>query len=150
MYATRFVMNGIYIYEQTIVQFFVIPSQNCVLNAGKPSRNIFNCNIFVSLLIFRPFSMVEMEKYLINILHSFVIKTTSYSTADYALSRFLVADTLLYKRLCPSAHLSVCPSVHWSVRECESKSGETSILEAFYHNFMYMSVMERGWVGHWV
>ena len=95
-------MNGIYIYEQTIVQFFVIPSQNCVLNAGKPSRNIFNCNIFVSLLIFRPFSMVEMGKYLVNILLSFVIKTTSYSTTDYALSRFLVADTQLYKRLCPS------------------------------------------------
>ena len=109
-------MNGIYIYEQTILQFFVIPSQNCVLNAGKPSRNIFNCNIFVSLLIFRPFSMVGMEKYLVNILLSFVTKIKSYSTADYALSRFLVADTLLYKRLCPSAHLSVCPSVCMSIR----------------------------------
>ena len=29
---------------------------------------------------------------------------------------FLVADTQLYKRLCPSVRLSVRPSVHWSVR----------------------------------
>ena len=29
---------------------------------------------------------------------------------------FLVADTQLYKRLCPSVHPSVRPSVRWSVR----------------------------------
>ena len=51
-----------YIYKQIIVQFFVISPQNCVLNAGKPSRNIFSCNVFLSLLIFTPFSMVEIEK----------------------------------------------------------------------------------------
>ena len=132
-------MNGIYIYEQTIVQFFVIPSQNCVLNAGKPSRNIFNCNIFVSLLIFRPFSMVEMEKYLVNILLSFVIKTTSYSTANYALSRFLVADTLFYKRLCPS----VLPSVRPSVRLGDRVENE---------HFRYFLCMFEYWrrVGVWM
>ena len=70
-------MNGMYIYEQTILQFFVIPSQNCVLNAGKPSQNIFNCSIFVSFLIFGPFSMVKMGKYSVNFLFAFLIKTTS-------------------------------------------------------------------------
>ena len=45
--SSRFVIHGKYIYKQTIVQFFFIPPQNCVLNAGKPSRNIFSCNIFV-------------------------------------------------------------------------------------------------------
>ena len=48
---------------------------------------------------------------------------------------FLVADTQLYKRLCPSVGLSVRPSVRRSVgplvREHESKSGKTSVLEAF-------------------
>ena len=38
-------------------------------------------------------------------------------------SPFLVADTQLYKR--------PCPSVRWSVRDHESKSGKTSVLEAF-------------------
>ena len=41
--------------------------------------------------------------------------------------RFLVADTQLYKRLCPS----VRPLVRWSVgplvRDHESKSGKTSV-----------------------
>ena len=37
--------------------------------------------------------------------------------------RFLVADTQLYRRL--------CQSVGPSVREHESKSGETRVLEAF-------------------
>ena len=41
---------------------------------------------------------------------------------------FLVADTQLYKRLCPS----VRRSIRWSVRGHESKSGKTSILDAFY------------------
>ena len=45
--------------------------------------------------------------------------------------RFLVADTQLYKRLC----LSVGPLVRWSVgpsvREHESKSKKTSVLDAF-------------------
>ena len=48
---------------------------------------------------------------------------------------FLVADTQLYKRLCPSVRLSVGPSVGPSVRrsvrrsvgEHESKSGKTRI-----------------------
>ena len=45
----------------------------------------------------------------------------------FSLSVFLVADTQLYKRLCPS----VRPFVHPSVRKHESKSGKTSVLEAF-------------------
>ena len=40
---------------------------------------------------------------------------------------FLVADTQLYKRLCPS----VCPSVHPSVGVNELKSGKTSVLDTF-------------------
>ena len=39
---------------------------------------------------------------------------------------FLVADTQLYKRLCPSVHPSVRPSV-----VIESKSGKTSVLDTF-------------------
>ena len=39
------------------------------------------------------------------------------------LKSFLVADTQLYKRLCPS----VRPSVGWSVRNHESKSEKTRI-----------------------
>ena len=38
---------------------------------------------------------------------------------------FLVADTQLYKRLCPSVHRSVGPSVGRSVGEHESKSVKT-------------------------
>ena len=60
--GTRFVINGKYIYKHTIVQFLVIPTQNCVLNAGKLLRNIFSCNIFVSLLIFTAFLMIEIKK----------------------------------------------------------------------------------------
>ena len=44
-----------------------------------------------------------------------------------SLELFLVADTQLYKRLCPS----IRRSVHPSVRVNESKSGQTSVLEAF-------------------
>ena len=66
----RFVTNGIYIYKRIIVQFFVIPPQNCVLNAGKPSRNIFSCNIFVGLLIFTPFPTVEIGKKLFTLFSS--------------------------------------------------------------------------------
>ena len=40
---------------------------------------------------------------------------------------FLVADTQLYKRLCPSVHWSVPCSVHPSVRQHELKSGKTHI-----------------------
>ena len=40
---------------------------------------------------------------------------------------FLVADTKLYKRL--------CPSVRWSVRQHESKSGKMSIFENFLRMF---------------
>ena len=64
---------------------------------------------------------------------------------------FLVADTQLYKRLCPSIRLSigpsvrpsvrrsVRPSVRPSVREHESKSGKMSVLKLF----VYVSVLER-------
>ena len=51
---------------------------------------------------------------------------------------FLVADTQLYERLCPSPRLSIHQSigllVHWSVRPSvmiESKSGKTSVLDPF-------------------
>ena len=47
---------------------------------------------------------------------------------------FLVADTQLYKRLCPSVgssvHWSVGPLVHRSVTH-KSKSGKMSVLDAF-------------------
>ena len=49
-----------------------------------------------------------------------------------AFNGFLVADTQLYKRL--------CPSVGRSVEVIESKSGKTSVLEAF----VYVSVLEGG------
>ena len=42
---------------------------------------------------------------------------------------FLVADTQLYKRLCPSVGRSVRRSVGPSVRGHESKSEEMSVLE---------------------
>ena len=45
---------------------------------------------------------------------------------------FLVADTQLYKSLCPSVRLSVRQSVRQSVGEHESKSGEMNVLEAFW------------------
>ena len=56
---------------------------------------------------------------------------------------FLVADTQLHKRLCPSIGPSVCPSVCWSV--CwsvthESKSGKMSVLDAF------MGMCVGGWM----
>ena len=44
---------------------------------------------------------------------------------------FLVADTHLYKRLCPSVGPSVGASICPSVREHKSKSAETSVLDAF-------------------
>ena len=44
---------------------------------------------------------------------------------------FLVADSQLYKSLCPTVRPSVRPSVGPSVREHESKSAKTSILDAF-------------------
>ena len=36
-YTARFVINGIYIYKEIIVQIFVIPTPNCVVHAGKPA-----------------------------------------------------------------------------------------------------------------
>ena len=48
---------------------------------------------------------------------------------------FLVADTQLYKRLCPS----LGPSVRPLVRDHESKGGKTSVLKFF----AYVSVLER-------
>ena len=45
---------------------------------------------------------------------------------------FLVADTQLYKRLCPSVRPSVCRSVRRSLEMIESKSWKTSVLEAFW------------------
>ena len=54
-------------------------------------------------------------------------------------SAFLVADTKLYKRLCPSLGPSVGRSVRPLVREHESKSGKMSVLK----RFVYVSVLER-------
>ena len=54
---------------------------------------------------------------------------------------FLVADTQLYKRLCPS----VSPSVRWSIRQHESKSGKMSVFE----NFLRMFECEWG-IGVWM
>ena len=51
---------------------------------------------------------------------------------------FLVADTQLYKRLCPSVRRSVC--------QHESKSGKTSVFEAFCVSLCW----KGGWVGRWV
>ena len=58
---------------------------------------------------------------------SFLFLSLSLSLSLF-LFFFLVADTQLYKRLCPSVHLSVGPSV----RERKLKSGKTSVLEAFW------------------
>ena len=46
-------------------------------------------------------------------------------------TQFLAADTQLFKRLCPSVGPSVRWSVGPSVREHESKSAKTSVLDAF-------------------
>ena len=48
---------------------------------------------------------------------------------SYPCTPFLVADTQLYKRLCPSVRRSVGRSVGPSVRGHESKSEEMSVLE---------------------
>ena len=45
---------------------------------------------------------------------------------------FLVADTQLYKRLCPSVRPLVCWALRWSVMVIELKSGETSVLDTVY------------------
>ena len=57
---------------------------------------------------------------------------------------FLVADTQLYKRLCPSVGPSVRRSVRPSVREHESKNGKTSVLDT---SCVCLSVVCWGWVG---
>ena len=54
------------------------------------------------------------------------------SRLNVRLTPFLVADTQLYKRLCPSVGPSVRRSVGPLVRENESKSGKSSVLEAFF------------------
>ena len=59
-------------------------------------------------------------------------------------SHFLVADTQLYKGRCPSICLSVCPSVDPLGREHESKSGKTSVLDAFVNVYR-----EWGLDGDW-
>ena len=63
---------------------------------------------------------------------------------------FLVADTQLYKRLCPSVGPSIGPSVRPSVRplvrQHESKSGKASVLEAFRVCLSW----KGSWVGPWV
>ena len=55
---------------------------------------------------------------------------------------FLVADTQLYKRLCPS----VGPLVRPSVMVIESKSGKTSVLDTF----CVCLCVEGVWVGVWM
>ena len=54
---------------------------------------------------------------------SFLFSRLIYDSTSDSFFTFLVADTQLYKRL--------CPSVRPSVREHESKSEKTSVLEAF-------------------
>ena len=63
----RFVNHGIYIYNEIILQFFVFPTQNCVLHTGKPARNNFSCNFFVSFLLFIPILMVEIGQKMENL-----------------------------------------------------------------------------------
>ena len=65
---------------------------------------------------------------------------------------FLVADTQLYKRLCPSVGPSVRRSVRWSVM-IESKSGKTRLparpqlmavyLALYYHNLVLLELNFR-------
>ena len=64
---TRFVIDGIYIYNKIILQFFVFPTQNCVLHTGKPAQNIFSCNFFVSFFLFIPTLMVEIGQKIVNL-----------------------------------------------------------------------------------
>ena len=52
---------------------------------------------------------------------------------------FLVADTQLYKRL--------CPSVRWSVPENESKSGKNERFRSFLGTCL---CWKGGWMGCWV
>ena len=65
--VSHFVIHGIYIYKEIILQFFVFPTQNCVLHTGKPARNNFSCNFFVSSLLFIPILMVEIGQKMENL-----------------------------------------------------------------------------------
>ena len=60
---------------------------------------------------------------------------------------FLVADTQLYTRRCPSVGPLVRRSDGPSVRQHESKSGKTSVSEPFCELFVYVFVLGGGWVG---
>ena len=60
----------------------------------------------------------------------------------FAIETFLVADTQLYKRLCPSVGRSVGPSVCGH----ESKSAKTSILDAFCVCEWGSRGVDEGWM----
>ena len=54
---------------------------------------------------------------------------------------FLVADTLLYKRLCPFVGLSVDPLLPWS----KLKSGKMSVFEYLLHIVGCLEGLGYGW-----
>ena len=84
---SRFVIPGIYIYKEIILQFFIFPTKNCVLNTGKPARKKFSSNFFVSVLLFTTLLMAKIGEKMANLCKSFTRKTTRNSIVGHSLSR---------------------------------------------------------------
>ena len=83
-------------------------------------------------------SNVAFERSFADLLNGYefsVVRPSDWHKLAKQVVPFLVADTQLYKRLCPSVSLlvrwSVGPSVPRSVRGHKSKRGKTSILDGF-------------------
>ena len=86
-HKAQFVINGIYIYKEIIVQIFVIPTPNCVVHTGKPARKKFSSNFFVSVLLFTTLLMAKIGQKMAKLCKSFTRKMTRNSIVGHPLSR---------------------------------------------------------------
>ena len=83
----RFVIPGIYIYKEIILQFFIFPTKNCALNTGKPARKKFSSNFNVSMLLFTTLLMARIGQKMANLCKIFTRKETLNSIVGHSLSR---------------------------------------------------------------
>ena len=82
----HFVIPGIYIYKEIILQFFIFPTKNCAPNTGKPARKKFSSNFNVSMLLFTTLLMARIGQKLANLCKIFTRKTTLNSIVGHSLS----------------------------------------------------------------
>jgi len=113
-------------------------------------RNELKNQLFISILIFLIvlFHFLDFAFFWCSAVIRFSNQYLNFFAFFFPSSPFLVADTQLYKRLCPLVRWSVGPLVRWSVGPCQRVEKWEN--ERF-RSFLCMCLCWKGrWMGRWV